>query len=552
MARTNTNTNSQMDPKSGFCSHTKIFGSLRPSISLPPPSQPLSATQFVLSLLHSTATTNFSETPFLINDVATDASVTYSEFVYQTKSLAISLQKQYSLSKGDVAFILSPNSIHIPILYFSLLSLGVIIAPANPDDSISELTHQIQLSRPIIAFATLRYSHKLPPTLRTVLIDSPEFSSLLTQYSNINCDLDKIRSHVVNQSDIAAIVYSSGTTGRNKGVLLTHGNLIARIAASHALDPFEHGVKQRASLLRRPLFGSYCIIYLMRAASMGETLVLTGASDLETVLKAAEKYKLNYCSVPVSFIVAMVKLELTNYDLSSLRFLLSGGAPLGEEVSANFREKFPNVEILDAYGLTEAGPVAAMRSPDEKNQLGSVGRLTELVEAKIVDPLTGEILSPGQRGELWVRGPTIMKGYVGDEKETADALDSEGWLKTGDLCFFDSDGFLFIVDRLKEIIKYNGNQVAPAELEHLLLSNPDIGDAAVVPYPDEEAGQIPMAFVVRKPGTTITEAQVMDFIAKQVAPQKKIRRVTFIDSIPKSSAGKILRRELVNRALSNC
>ncbi|KAK1569034.1 hypothetical protein Q3G72_031895 [Acer saccharum] len=142
-------------------------------------------------------------------------------------------------------------------------------------------------------------------------------------------------------------------------------------------------------------------------------------------------------------------------------------------------------------------------------------RLSALLEAKIVDPVTGEILSPGQRGELWLRGPTVMKGYVGDEKATAEVLDSDGWLKTGDLCYFDFDGFLFILDRLKEMIKCNGYQVVPAELEHLLLSNSDIVDAAVVPYPDEDAGQIPMAFVVRKRGTTITETQVMDFIAKQ-------------------------------------
>ncbi|TXG55199.1 hypothetical protein EZV62_020455 [Acer yangbiense] len=527
MASTNTNSSSQMDPNSGFCSHTKIFHSLRPSFSLPPPSQLLSATQFTLSLLHST-TTNFSETPFLINEV-TGHSITYSDFLHQIKSLAFSLKKQYSVSKGDVAFILSPYSLQIPSLYLSLLSLGVVIAPANPDDSISELTHQIQLTRPTIVFATSDTSHKLPPNVRIILIDSQEFSSLLTQYNN----LDSIGSDVVvNQSDIAAIVYSSGTTGRNKGVLLSHGNLIARVAAFRANDPFETGVKvQRVSLIRRPLFGSYRLLYMMKAASMGGTLVLSETSESEALFKAVQNYKLNYCVVPPSFIVSVVKSELTKYDLSSLKFVMSCGAPLGTEVIENFKEKFPNVEILDAYGLTEAGPVAAMRFPDEINKLGSVGRLVEVVEAKIVDLLTGELLSPGQRGELWVRGPSTMKGYVGDEKATAETIDSEGWLKTGDLCFFDSDGFLFIVDRLKDMIKYHGYQVPPAELEHLLLSNTAIADAAVVPYPDEEAGQIPMAFVVE--------------------PNKKIQRIAFVDFIPKSAAGKILRRELVNRAISD-
>ncbi|KAK4838214.1 hypothetical protein QYF36_011950 [Acer negundo] len=170
------------------------------------------------------------------------------------------------------------------------------------------------------------------------------------------------------------------------------------------------------------------------------------------------------------------------------------------------------------------------------------------MEAKIVDPIPGEALFPGQEGELWLHGPNIMKGYVGDDKATAETMDSEGRLKTGDLCYFDSQGLLFIVSRLKELIKYKPFQVPPAELEHLLLSNPEI--AAVIPYPDEDVGQIPMAFVVRKIGSNITEAQVMEFTAKQIAPYKQIRHVDFINSIPRSQPGKLLRRELVNLALS--
>ncbi|KAG6634982.1 hypothetical protein CIPAW_11G010300 [Carya illinoinensis] len=177
---------------------------------------------------------------------------------------------------------------------------------------------------------------------------------------------------------------------------------------------------------------------------------------------------------------------------------------------------------MQGYGLTESGGGGAvMVTPEESRRHGSVGRLSENMEAKIVDPVTGEALPPGQKGELWLRGPTVMNGYVGDDKATAETLDSEGWLKTGDLCYFDSEGFLYIVDRLKELIKYKAYQVPPAELEHLLLSHPEIADAAVIPYPDEEAGQIPMAFVVRNPGSNIGEAQVIGFMAKQVAPYKK-------------------------------
>ncbi|KAK4847185.1 hypothetical protein QYF36_026709 [Acer negundo] len=418
-----TNTNSQIDPNSGFCSETKIFHSLRPSITLPPQSQPLSVTQFAFSLLHSN-TTNISETPFLIN-TGNGHGVTFSEFLHQTKSLAFSLQEQYSLSKGDVAFILSHNSLQIPTLYFSLLSLGVIIATANPDGSISELTHQIKLTRPTIAFATSQTSHKLPPNLRTVMIDSPEFSSLLN--SNNSNSIENRSSDigvVINQSDVAAILFSSGTTGRNKGVLLTHRNFIAVMASHNATYPFRDHL-QVVSMATRALFGVFGLTSPMRAVIMGETLVFPETFELEATLEAVDKYKATCIPVSPSFIVALVKSDLTNYHLSSLRTLICGGAPLGNKVSDNFREKFPNIGIINA---------------------------------KIIDPVTGETLSPGQRGELWLRCPNRHERY-----------------------------------------------------------------------PDEDAGQIPMAFVV--------------------GPYKKIQCVAFIDSVLKSVTGKILRRELVNYAL---
>ncbi|KAL5793815.1 hypothetical protein ACOSP7_002409 [Xanthoceras sorbifolium] len=283
------------------------------------------------------------------------------------------------------------------------------------------------------------------------------------------------------------------------GILLTHRNLIGRLAGYFATDVFEQRATRKVSLVNRALFGSFGLITMTRGGrlQLGRLVLLEKASKLEAVLKAVHKYKTYYLAVPWSFVVE--KSELTKeYDLSSLRFLLCVGATLGREVSENFKEKFPNVVIQN--------------------------------EAKIVDPQTGETLSPGQTGELLLMHDEwdfliwnlLIPGYLGDEKATAEALDSEGWLKTGDLCFFYSNGYFFIVDRLKEIIKYNGYKVAPAELEHLLLSNPVIAFVFGLTllsgymYPDEEVGQIPMAFVVRKPETTLTEAQVMDYIAKQV------------------------------------
>ncbi|KAJ4712616.1 4-coumarate:CoA ligase-like protein [Melia azedarach] len=553
-----TDTGGLIDPNTGFCLLTKTFHSLRPSYTLPPPSQPLSVAEFTFSLLHSSiaAATNTSAATFLINAV-TGQRLTYADFLRQTNSLAISLPKNYSLSKNDVAYILCPSSFHIPVLYFSLLSIGVIISPANPLSSTSEISHQIQISKPTIAFATSHTSRKLPPNLRTILVDSPEFLSLLSiqnQNQNGNGVVSFTKSTpAVNQSDSAAIFYSSGTTGKMKGVLLTQQNLIALVAIHyHSITESirtEPSLANLVELMMLPLFHVFGFFSLMKGVCMAQTLVLMEKFDFGTMLKTVEKYKITYLPVSPPIIVVLTKSELTKkYDLTSLRLLRCGGAPLSVGAAGKFKEKFPDAKIIQGYGLTEGGLAAETRDAEK---LGSVGRLVELMEAKIVDSVSGEALPPGQKGELLLRGPSIMKGYVGNDKATAETLDSEGWLKTGDLCYFDSEGFLFIVDRLKELIKYKGYQVPPAELEHLLQSNPDIVDAAVIPYPDEAAGQIPMAFVVRKPGSNITEAQVMDFTAKQVAPQKKIRRVAFINSIPKSAAGKLLRRELLGHAVSN-
>ncbi|TQD86461.1 hypothetical protein C1H46_027950 [Malus baccata] len=546
---------STQNPKSGYCLQTKTFHTRRPPVPLPTLSQPLSLTQFTLSLLQSSTAT---PTTSVLIDAASDRHVSYQTFLGQIHSLTLSLQSLApSLSKGHVAFILSPPSLHVPVLYFSLLALGVVVSPANPVGSESEIAHQVRLTRPVIAFATSATVQKLPngndKIHNVILLDSPEFLSMLDRVGSSETR-PELR-FAVNQTDPATILFSSGTTGRVKGVRLSHRNFIAIIGGLHALHEPDGDLPngQEVSLFTLPLFHVFGFVMVVLAVAMGKTLVLMERFDFESMLRAVERHKISYMPVSPPLVVAMAKSELVKkYDLSSLRLLGCGGAPLGKDVVDRFREKFPTVEIAQGYGLTETGGGGTrMIDSEETKSHASVGRLTENMEAKIVDPETGEALPPGKRGELWLRGPSVMKGYVGDEKATAETLDKDGWLKTGDLCYFDDEGFLYIVDRLKELIKYKAYQVPPAELEHILLTHPDIADAAVIPYPDEDAGEIPMAYVVRKPGSNITEVLVMDFVAKQVSPYKKIRRVAFINSIPKSPAGKILRRELVNHALSS-
>ncbi|XP_076901956.1 4-coumarate--CoA ligase-like 9 [Bidens hawaiensis] len=545
-----------IDPRNGFCSTTKTFRSLRPPAPLPPPSQPLSITEYTLSLLQSNGAFSYS-TDFLI-DSATGHRLSYAEFIRQVHSLSASLVNKFHLhTKNRVALIISPTSFHIPVIYFSLLYLGVTISPVNSVSTKSELTDLIRLSNPVIAFATSSVADKLPSSLplTTIIMDSPEFHSMLRN-SKPNF------SHVkVDQSNTAAILYSSGTTGRIKGVELTHRNFIALTSATYHnkfMKDKSNAISQPdqvhdVSLFPLPLFHAFGFSLLIRVASLGNTVVLMERFDFNNMLKAVERYKVTYMPVSPPLVVSMAKSDLVpKYDLSSLMVIGCGGAPLGKEVAKSFTTRFPHVDIVRGLGMTEtAGGVTGMINPKECEHYGSAGRLWCNVEAKIVDPETREALSPMQQGELWLRGPTVMKGYVRDKEATAATIDSEGWLKTGDLCYFDYDGFLFVVDRLKELIKYKAYQVPTAELERYLHSISEVVDAAVIPYPDEEAGQIPMAYVVRKPGSKISEAQIMEIIAKQVSPYKKIRKVAFINAIPKTPTGKILRRELVKHALSD-
>ncbi|PAN27045.2 hypothetical protein PAHAL_5G054400 [Panicum hallii] len=539
------------DPRSGFCAATRTFHSLRSSATLPPDSLPATAAAYAFSLLSSP----LPGRPALV-DAATGIAVSYPSFLAAVRSLAGGLWSALGVRPGDVALVVSPSRLEVPVLDFALMSIGAAVSPANPASTADEFAHMVALSRPAVAFAVPEVAAKLPRSLRCVVIGSDEYTRLSSAGG-----ASPPPPVAVKQSDTAAVLYSSGTTGRVKAVAVAHRNLIALICAhrenrekmaKEAAEAGEQPLPPTVTLFPLPLFHVFGFMMLLRSVAMGETAVLMERFDFGAALRAIERYRVTLLPAAPPVLVAMIKSEeARRRDLSSLLVIGIGGAPLGREVAERFAAVFPNIELVQGYGLTESsGSVASTVGPEETKAYGSVGKLASHMEAKIVDPATGEALGPGQRGELWVRGPVIMKGYVGDDEATAATMDSEGWLKTGDLCYFNEDGFLYIVDRLKELIKYKGYQVPPAELEHILNSHPDILDAAVIPYPDEDVGQLPMAFIVRKPGSKLTEQQVKDHVAKLVAPYKKVRRVAFVSAIPKSPAGKILRRELIQQAVS--
>ncbi|CAM8896919.1 unnamed protein product [Rhodiola kirilowii] len=525
------------DARSGYCSATQTFYSLREPLDLPAEDLPLSVSSYALSLQPNNPNPN----PTAMIDCAAGKRISYSEFIRQVHSLAFHLQSAVGVRKGDVAFLLCSNSVNVPIIYFSLLSLGAVISPANPLSTAAEISRQIELCKPVMAFAISAASAKVPKLkLGTIVVDSTEFELILATEPG---EIDPVD---VRQSDLAAIMYSSGTTGRVKGVMVTHRNMIANTAGF-----YQHRVERRSSaptvsIGMVPYFHIFGFFALLKSVALSECVVVMKRFDLRKMMKAVDEFRVTNLSVVPPVVVAMVKGNTTaGCDLSSLEFLGVGAAPLGKDVVGAFTSKFPNVVLGQGYGLTEStGPVTRAVGLEESLRWGSAGKLVGSCEVKIVDTESGVALGPNQRGELWIRGPIVMKGYVGDAESTAATLTSDGWLKTGDVCYVDEEGYFYVVDRLKELIKYMGYQVAPAELEQLLQSHPEINDAAVIPYPDELAGQIPMAFIVRQPHSSIDEAQVKDFVASQVAPYKRIRKVAFVNSIPKSPAGKILRKTL--------
>lgn len=530
----------QVDPKSGFCKANGTYYSKRDPVLLPPPHHPLDVTTYIFS--HQQ---NMQQIAFI--DGPSGNTLSYSDLRHNMRAIAAGLHG-LGVRKGDVVLVISPNSIAIPCIYLAILSIGAILITANPLSTEREIVAQVKDSKPVIAFTLSHLVHKFRATQMPLILiqGSLESRCVTTLHDLLQSDLKDMPSIDIRQDDTATLLYSSGTTGKSKGVLSTHRNYIASIAGNRVRYETE-GCKMY--LCSMPLFHIYGLRFMVCSLAAGATIVMPPKFDMEEILHSIEQYRVTLLpTVPFVLATLAKSTGAYKYDLGSLQEISLGGAPLGKDVILSFDAKFPRIRIGQGYGLTETvGAIAYTNSDEENRRTGTVGLLSDVVEAKVVDPDSAKPLPPNHRGELLLRGPTIMKGYFGNEHATASTLDSEGWLRTGDLCYFDEEGFLFVVDRLKDLIKYKAYQVAPAELEELLLSHPEISEAAVIPYPDQEAGQIPMAFVVRSPGSNLSERDVINFVAEQVIHYKKIRQVAFTNSIPKNASGKILRKDLIEK-----
>uniref|UniRef100_A0A2C9TZF4 Uncharacterized protein n=1 Tax=Manihot esculenta TaxID=3983 RepID=A0A2C9TZF4_MANES len=545
------NSSFEIDPRSGFCRSNSIFYSKRNPIPLPP-NHSIDITTFISSQAHR------GKTAFI--DATTGRHLTFVDLWKAVDSVAASLS-QMGVRKGHVILLLSPNSIFFPVVCLSVMSLGAIITTTNPLNTPREIAKQIADSKPLFAFTIPELVPKLVESnsnVPIILIDDQNSTKIqakivatLSEMMRKEPSESRVRERV-NMDDTATLLYSSGTTGASKGVVSSHRNLIAMVQT--IVRRFNED-REHKFICTVPMFHIYGLAaFAMGLLASGSTIIVLSKFEIHEMLSTIERYRATDLPLVPPILVALINGACqirSKYDLSSLQTVLSGGAPLSKEVIEGFVEKYPTVRILQGYGLTESTGVGASTDTlEESRRYGTAGLLSPSMEAKIVDPENGKALAVNQTGELWLRGPSIMKGYFFNPEATSTTLDSEGWLRTGDLCYIDDDGFIFVVDRLKELIKYKGYQVPPAELEALLLTHSDITDAAVIPYPDKEAGQVPMAYVVRKDGGNLSEKAVMDFVARQVAPYKRIRRVAFIAAIPKNPSGKILRKDLIKLATS--
>ncbi|XP_019152880.1 PREDICTED: 4-coumarate--CoA ligase-like 6 isoform X1 [Ipomoea nil] len=531
-----------------YSAETGIYRSLHPSVQLP--SHPfLDVVSFIFSHNHGGVSA--------LVDSQSGFSLSYPEFHSLVNSTAAALHRM-GVSQGDVALLLLPNSIYFPVIFLGLLSVGAVAATMNPLSTLAEIKKQAFDCNVRLAFATPDRVQNLGSALLGIpVIGLPE-SLNLDEFGKllISSDPKKLAPIPrINQQDTAAILFSSGTTGGCKAVALTHANFIATVAlfVRFEASQYEYPATANVYLDVVPMFHVYGLsLFVVGLLSLGSTVVVMRKYDIDDAVRAIDRYGVTHFPMAPPLLVALTRKAKAAVGgaancsrLKSLKQVSCGAAPVSITSIQDFVHTFPHIDFIQGYGMTESSAVGTRGFNTAKlRNHTSVGLLAPNMEARVVDWSSGSSLPPNSMGELWLRGPGIMKGYLNNGEASKNAVDEDGWLHTGDIVYFDEDGYLYVHDRLKEMIKYKGFQIAPADLESVLMSHPHITDAAVTSASNEEVGEIPVAFVVKTEGSELSQAAVIDFVAKQVAPYKKVRRVYFTKSIPKSAQGKILRKEL--------
>ncbi len=481
-------------------------------------------------------------------DGASGRTLTYGQLMGASHKMAAGLH-QRGFQKGDVFAIYSPNIPEYAIAFYGTGLVGGIVTTINPLYTTDELAHQLNdcgarflVTIPLFLDKALEAAKQSGIEEVFVFGEAEGATSFMALLNN---DGTFPAVEINPREDVAVLPYSSGTTGRSKGVMLTHYNLVANLEQCNEMDQF---TPDDVGIGVLPFYHIYGMVVIMSSAlSLKGTVVSLPRFDLVQFLETMQNYGVTAAYVVPPIVLALAKHPIIDrFSFPKLRFINSGAAPMPEPVALACAKRL-NCVVKQGYGMTELSPVSHATTITSKIKVTSVGPVIANTESRIVDVITREDVEPGQSGELLVRGPQVMKGYHNRPDATAATIDEDGWLHTGDIAYVDEDEYFYVIDRVKELIKYKGFQVAPAELESLIQSHPAVADVGVIPSPDEEAGEVPKAFIVLTPGTSATEQDIMDFVAGKVAPHKKIRRVEFIDAVPKNPSGKILRRQLVER-----
>ncbi len=480
--------------------------------------------------------------PALI-DGPSGRAYTYAQLAAMIASFAGGLAAR-GLGPGDTIALMSPNIPEYAVAFHGAAVAGVAVSTVNPTYTADEVRFQLQDSGALLLVTVALFVDTAREAIAgtdvtdiVVIGEAPEGTLPVTALfgaplEQVPVDLD---DHVV------VLPYSSGTTGLPKGVMLTHRNLVANLCQIEGGLAVED---DEVALAVLPFFHIYGMQVLMNGLlAQGVTIITVPRFDLEQVLGLIQDQRVTRFFAVPPIVLALAKHPLVDsYDLSSLRQIFSGAAPLSAELALEAGARV-GCEVVQGYGMTEMSPVSHLTPPGQF-KAGTCGVTVPNAECRIVDPVTGADQPVDGEGELWVRGPMVMKGYLNNPEATALTVDADGWLHTGDIGAIDADGHMTIVDRVKELIKVKGFQVAPAELEALLLTHPSIADAAVIGIPDEESGEVPRAFIVVKPQQSLTADEVTDFTRQHVATYKVVHDVVFTEAIPKSASGKILRRML--------
>jgi 4-coumarate--CoA ligase len=481
-----------------------------------------------------------------IRDISGASSYTYAELSDAIYSLAGGLAAR-GIAPGKVVGLMAPNLPEYAIVFHGVAVAGAAVSTINPTYGPQEVRHQVNDAGVSVLFTVPMFVETALAAIEgtevteVVVIGEP-VPGTTTMNEMFAEPIAQVSVEVATQTVV--LPYSSGTTGLPKGVMLSHRNLVANI------EQFVHAIHYQdneVALAALPFFHIYGMQVLMNGLlSNGVTTITMPRFDMVEALQAVQEFKITrFFAVPPIVLGLANAPVVDDYDTSSIRQVFSGAAPLGAELAAKAASRL-GCEVVQGFGMTELSPVSHSTVEGDYRP-GTSGVTISNTESRIVDPDTGEDQPVGGRGELWVRGPQIMTGYLNNPTATAETIDADGWLHTGDIAIIDEYGHMSVVDRMKELIKFKGFQVAPAELEALLTTHPKIADVAVIGIPDEEAGEIPKAFITVPPGESITLQEIQVLVSENLVSYKQIREFEVIDDIPKSASGKILRKDLRNR-----